>query len=145
MPTVDEVFSGLRLLAVERAQLNVQHFTGRFCGLHHRHTVGISAGDGLLAVDVLARLQRRHGDGHVQVVVQAHVHRHEVIALQQLTEVRVRVGDAELRRYTAQFRRVEVRCRHDFNVLNFLIIPQVTLANLPYTDNSDTNLIFTHS
>ena len=90
---VNQDFRGLGLLLVERPELDVQHLPCRLRGLQHRQAVRIRGRNRLLAVDVLACLQPGDRGRRVQRVVQAHVHRVQVVPFQELVIVLVEIWD----------------------------------------------------
>ena len=94
---------------------------------------------------MLPRAQRRLGRAAVEIVVQADVDGDEVVALQQLAEIAVNVGDAERLGRRARARLVDVRDGDDVHVtLHLRILNQVELRDLPAADNADANRVHMH-
>ena len=68
---LDEPHRGLRLFREEGRELDRELLADLLRGVEHLPRVGVGARHGLFAIDVLAGLERRDGDGRVEVVVQA--------------------------------------------------------------------------
>ena len=144
MALVDELFGHFGLGQIEVAGLDVQHLAGGPCRLEHGLRIHIRTGHGLFAVDVFARFQRGHGDGHVEVVVQADVDRVDIVPFQQLAKIGVDMGDVVQVGYTPAFGLVQVGQRHQFGVGEFAVGLHVLLPDLADTDEPDAYLLRTH-
>jgi len=80
MPAIDQALGGSRLRAEDRRELNVQHLAGSISGVDHRLRLSEGPRHRLLTVHVLPGFERIDRDWRVQAVVQAHVHRVDVIS-----------------------------------------------------------------
>ena len=130
-------------LVVERVELDGEHPVEPARRFEHDGGVGVGAGHRFLAIDVFAGLQRRHGDGHVEVVVETHVHRGDVVAGEELAEVGVGVGDAVFLGHALRFGLVQVCDRDHLGVGDASIAVDVRFADLSDADDADANL-FSH-
>ncbi len=140
VPPVDEPLRRLRLGGEHRRQLDAQHLAGPLCRLHHRLPVRIGARYRLLAVDVLAGLQRRDGDRCVQVVVETHVDRVDLFHRQELAEVREHLRDAVLVGDALRLGLVDIRRRDQLH--RELPVPvEMVLSDLADSDYSDLDLL----
>jgi len=141
MTLVDQPLGRLGLQAEQRANLDIQPAPESLGGLQHGGRVAVGARHGLLAIHILARLEGGDGEGVVLVVVDADVHRVDVVASQEILEVGVGVGDAEVLLRRFQLLGEEVRHRHHFRVLDPGVGVQMVGADLADADDADPNLV----
>ena len=109
----------------------------RAWAVSHILRVDIGAGHRLFAEDILARFEGRHGGGHVVVVVQAHVYGLDVVARQQLVQVRVASVDAIHACHALGFGLVDVGDGDDLDVGHLGVCFDVAFADLADADHPD--------
>ena len=141
VPVVDQPLGRFGLLAVQRAQLDRQLESLRLSRLVHGHGIGERAGHRLFTVHVLARFQRRHGHRHVKVVVQADVHRLNVVPCQQVAKVGTHTGNVIHLGDPLRLRLVDIGDRYDLCRVDLAVPFQVVLADLPYPNHTDLDLV----
>ena len=137
---INETLGGLGLLAVQRAQLDVQLFAGFDHGVVHGLRIRKGTGHGLFAVGMLAQTQGFDGHGCMQIVVQAYIHRVDIIHAQKLADA----GGAALHAvFVAHFIHagfVDITQGNDFGLGDLRVIAQMLFADDTVADHADPNL-----
>ncbi len=128
---------GLCFIVEQPRKLDGEHPVAVVRRVEHRGRIRIRTGHRLLAIDVLACLQRCHRHRHMEVVVQAHVHGHDVVAGQELPEVAIGGGDAVHFGHALRLCLVDIRNGDQLGVGNLLVAFDVRLADLPHADDTD--------
>ena len=103
-------------------------------GLQHGLCIHPTAGHWLFAEHMLPVLQRSHGGGHVQVVVQAYIHGRKVIAGEHCAKVRRPGGHSILIGHPVQLGPVDVREGYQFHIGLVCIMRDMAFADLAAAD-----------
>ena len=142
LAAVDEKPGGLGLALEHGEELDGEAAAGGLGRVEHAPGVDVGAGHGLLAEDVLARLERGDGHGRVVVVVQADVDGVDVVAGEQVAEVGVDVGDGVQPGHAARLRLVDVGDGDDLDVGHLGVGLDVAFADLADADDADFHPIY---
>jgi len=77
----------------------------------------------------------------MEAVVQAHVHRSDVLALEEFLVVAVHMRDSILLCHALRLILAQVTDGYDIRLGDLLVTPNVMLADLPGADNAQAHLI----
>ena len=144
MPTVDQGLGSLRLVEEILPVLDAKHQSALSGRRQHPLGVDVRPCHRFFAEYVLSRLKSRQRNRHVKVIMEADVHRHDVVARQQLSEIGVNAGDSILTGYPPGLGLVNVGNRRNLHVRHPGIHPDMLLADLADADNSDSSLFLCH-
>ena len=91
---------------------------------------------------MLARFQRGARVGLVEVVVQAHIHRVDILPLQHFERIMVDVGDVETFLHPFGLGLIDVGKGHNVDAVDLAVVLQVVFADLAHANHADPSALF---